>query len=559
MERMRDGVPPAPAEAEGEGGGHTVLVVDDERAVRSLFATVLRRSGFEAIEVGSGPEALTAIVEHRVSAVLLDSRMPGMDGVEVLRTLRADERTHTLPVIFVTGEGEVDRRVRALEAGADDYLAKPVSTAELIARVRAQLRGQAVWTRVLEERMRERTELLTDLTRQRSGASLEETATALVHRLTEEEGLAGAAIVMFSHDIAVTAAATGPFAAALRTGRALPQRLARGLHARALRGPWVDTADATHGSPRERPKRRIELPGGGHSVAYTPLVAGDEVLGILGIVDDDPAPDVASRRLALAIDLGEVVATLLHDQRHAWGQHATSRDALLRVIEAEAFTTVFQPTRRLTDGVAIGVEALTRFHDGASPQERFLEAARADCGIELESAAMRLALDRAEALPEGLLLGLNLSPRLVVGDPALPALLSAQPRSIVLELTEHDHIDDYDAVKRAMASLGPTVQVAVDDAGAGYASLIHVLTLAPEWVKLDRLWVQGIDGDPARQALVAGLVHFARETGTALVAEGIETAHELSVLRNLGVGLGQGFLLDQPSPEPRLESPSSFG
>lgn len=557
MERTREGAPPAPGEADSDG--HTILVVDDERAVRSLFATVLRRSGFEAIEAASGPEALATIAEHRVAAVLLDSRMPEMDGVEVLRELRAKERTRTLPVIFVTGEGEVDRRVRALEAGADDYLAKPVSTAELIARVRAQLRGQAAWTRVLEERMRERTELLADLTRQRSGSSLEETATALAHRLAEEDGIAGAAIVMFSHDVAVPAAATGPFAEALRTGRALSQRLARGLHERALRGPWVDAPDAADASPRERPKRRIELPGGEHSVAYTPLVAGDELLGVLGIVDEHTARDVAGRRLALAIDLGEVIATLLHDQRDAWGQHAASREALLRIIEAGAFTAVFQPIRRLADGVALGAEALTRFHDGASPQERFLEAARTGCGIELETATMRRALDRARDLPGELLLGLNLSPRLVVGDPGLPALLDAQSRAIVLELTEHDHIDDYDAVKQAMASFGPSVQVAVDDAGAGYASLIHVLTLAPDWVKLDRLWVQGIDADPARQALVAGLVHFARETGTALVAEGIETAAELGVLRSLGVELGQGFLLDHPSPHPVLERPSIFG
>lgn len=558
MVSTREGTPPAPEGVEGEG--QTILVVDDERAVRSLFATVLRRSGFEAIEVASGAEALATIGQRRVSAMLLDSRMPEMDGVEVLAKLRADERTRTLPVIFVTGEGEVDRRVRALEAGADDYLAKPVSTAELIARVRAQLRGQDVWTRVLEERMRERTELLADLTRQRSGASLEETATALARRLTEESGIAGAAIVMFSHDVTVPAAATGPFAEALRTGRALPQRLARGLYERALRGPWVEGPDAPEGGgPRERRKRRLELPDGEHSVAYTPLVAGEELLGVLGIVDDDTARDAASRRLALAIDLGEVVATLLSEQRDAWGQHATSREALRRVIEAEAFTTVFQPIRRLTDAAAIGAEALTRFHDGASPQERFLEAARTGCGLDLETATMRRALERAQALPEALLLGLNLSPRLVVGDPGLPDRLRAQPRAVVLEITEHDHIDDYDAVKAAMASFGPSVQIAVDDAGAGYASLIHVLTLAPDWVKLDRLWVHGIDADPARQALVAGLVHFARETGTALVAEGIETTTELEVLRGLGVELGQGFLLDHPSPHPRLEAPPSFG
>jgi EAL domain-containing protein (putative c-di-GMP-specific phosphodiesterase class I) len=116
----------------------------------------------------------------------------------------------------------------------------------------------------------------------------------------------------------------------------------------------------------------------------------------------------------------------------------------------------------------------------------------------------------------------------------------------VLEITEHDAIEDYAALRAALAVLGPTVRLAVDDAGAGYASFRHILELAPDLVKLDLGLIRGIDGDLARQALLAGMVHFAVKREILLVAEGIETGEELDVLRSLAIPCGQGYLLGRP-------------
>jgi EAL domain-containing protein (putative c-di-GMP-specific phosphodiesterase class I) len=129
----------------------------------------------------------------------------------------------------------------------------------------------------------------------------------------------------------------------------------------------------------------------------------------------------------------------------------------------------------------------------------------------------------------------------------------------VLELTEHDRIDDYPRVRQAVDALGPDVRLSVDDAGSGYACLTHVLALRPAYMKLDRGWVQGIEADPVRQALVAGLQHFAQRTGCRLIAEGIETTAQFETLRGLGVGYGQGFLLGAPQPAPgdRLAEPAA--
>ena len=539
------GAPPSPPAA------HAVLVVDDEDSVRSLFATVLRRNGFEAVQASSGRQALELIASRRISAVLLDSRMPHMDGVETLRTLRSRPSTRTLPVIVVTGEGDVDQRVRALEAGADDYLAKPVSTAELVARVRAQLRGQAEWTRLLEERMRERTTTLAELGRLHPGESLESTARRIVERLSHIPQLDGVTLILFSADgISVPVAAQGAFAVGLEAGRALPAGLARHLRDRAGEGPWV-----------ERPEHRalpddkhLELLGETSTTAFAPLLAQDQLLGVLGI--SDTTTEGASRMLALAIDAAAVAAMLLLPQREAWGASATTRERIMGVIDRQAFHPVFQPVRRLDDLGAVSVEALTRFDDGASPQTRFLEAAQAGCGDELERSTLEAAISASRGLPTAIGLSLNVSPRLLVADATLPQLLRGPGRQVTVELTEHDRIDDYASVRAAITSLGDPIRLSVDDAGAGYASLTHVLALAPHFVKLDRTWVRRIGDDRARQALVAGLVHFAAMTRCSLVAEGIESSTELAVLQELGVDLGQGYLLGRPAVNPDLAVPS---
>jgi len=120
---------------------------------------------------------------------------------------------------------------------------------------------------------------------------------------------------------------------------------------------------------------------------------------------------------------------------------------------------------------------------------------------------------------------------------------------VVLEITEHEAVDDYDTLIRGLAGLREQgVRVAIDDAGAGFASLRHTLQIAPDIVKLDISLTRNIDTDHARQALASALVQFADEMEITIVAEGIETPEELAELVQLGVHYGQGFYLAKPSP-----------
>ena len=212
---------------------------------------------------------------------------------------------------------------------------------------------------------------------------------------------------------------------------------------------------------------------------------------------------------------------------------------------------VFQPIVSLVDGRLLGVEALARF-DGEPrrpPNEWFAEAQVVGRGVELELNAAALALDQLGSLPSGTYMSINASP-LAAAVPALGALVGGYPGGrIVLELTEHTRVQDYDTLLAALD--GPRrhgVRIAVDDTGAGYAGLQHLVRLQPNVLKLDLALTRCIDADPARRALASALVAFADEIGAILVAEGVESVSELRTLSALGIPAAQGYQLGRPGP-----------
>ncbi|HEY2430860.1 MAG TPA: EAL domain-containing protein [Acidimicrobiales bacterium] len=224
------------------------------------------------------------------------------------------------------------------------------------------------------------------------------------------------------------------------------------------------------------------------------------------------------------------------------------RADLFAVVADRAFFPVFQPLVVLAGGGVVGYEALTRFTDSVPPDRRFAEAAALGLGADLELATVEAAIHAARELRGERFLSLNVSADLIVNHSgALQRVLAGRDREVVLELTEHEAVEDYESLRAALTTFDPPVELSVDDAGAGFASLRHVVMLEPAYVKLDRSWVTDIDADPTRQAMVAGLSHFARQTGSKLVAEGIETEPERATLERLEVDLGQGYLLGAPA------------
>ncbi|MGX5666959.1 sensor domain-containing phosphodiesterase [Rhizobium daejeonense] len=230
---------------------------------------------------------------------------------------------------------------------------------------------------------------------------------------------------------------------------------------------------------------------------------------------------------------------------HYWDAETRILDAL----EQDGLTMVYQPIVGLGDGNVLGFEALARFPFGPSrpPNVWFAEAFEVERGVDLELKAIHLGLEGTRWLPEGAYLALNASPATLL-DPRFAELAKGQsPQQIVVEVTEHAGIHDYDRLGAALAPLRALgMRLAVDDAGAGYASLRHILNLKPDIIKLDAELCRDIDDDPARRALIASLVAFARDTGSKLIAEGVETAETLETLKKLGIDAAQGFHLGRP-------------
>lgn len=211
---------------------------------------------------------------------------------------------------------------------------------------------------------------------------------------------------------------------------------------------------------------------------------------------------------------------------------------------------VFQPMVSLNDGKMFALEALSRFPEGTpSPDVWFAQAAEVGLGLMLELEAARLALGRLADVPQPYRLSINVSPETIVTG-AFEALLSAHDMArVIVEITEHTTVPDYDRLRACLRGLQSRgVLVAIDDTGAGFASLRHILQLSPDIIKLDISLTRGIDIDTRRQTMVAAIQTFASGTNATIVVEGVENENERATLIGLGIEYGQGFHLGRPGP-----------
>jgi len=284
------------------------------------------------------------------------------------------------------------------------------------------------------------------------------------------------------------------------------------------------------------------------SYAGAPIKADGGVVGMLCCVSRGPSlhlddADVATLELIAQL-IGDILTRESPSRRR--DRHVTDR--ILQAIAGGEMTSVLQPIIAIDTGDIVGVEALTRFPVApARPDVWFDEAASVGLGIELEITAITMALQRLGDLPRQQFMTLNASPSTIL-DPRLADLLSrAEPSRCVIEVTEHDGVDDYEVLGRSLQTLRDIgVRVAVDDVGAGFASLSRVLEIQPNILKIDRSIVKGIHTDSARQALAQAIMGVAKRLDATVIAEGVESTAELEALAALGVHQAQGFLLGRP-------------
>ena len=409
---------------------------------------------------------------------------------------------------------------------------------------RAARRAEAASSERLAAELRERADTVRSLARLERADTLEETARRICEEAMRLDGIDSAVLSVIDADGTITAVAAAGLEDLDIVGKPLPPERSEHIRSMALMGPWVEDF-ATSRDPHLAAVHAAGI----RATANAPLRWENRLVGSLGVGTRCPVEAARLReRLPTVREFGVVGSALIGPMQAEAERRRAAAAQVDSIIADAAFAPVYQPIVEMATGETVGFESLSRFTDRTPPDVRFAQADAAGRGLELETACLVASVEGARDLPAGAWISLNVSPALVSAPDRLGRIIAAADRRVVLEITEHVPIDDYARLVAALRGLDGDVRLAVDDAGAGYAGLKHILEIRPHIVKLDVALVRSVDTDIARQALIASLISFATRTDATVLAEGVETVREFDSLRGMGVSLGQGYLLGRPAP-----------
>jgi len=313
--------------------------------------------------------------------------------------------------------------------------------------------------------------------------------------------------------------------------------------------PALVTSAVKHEVAQQLPIVR-NLPVGAHLSVPVELSDGT-LFGTFCVFSRYDIPGLNHRSLTMMKVFADVIASLIEDSQTAYLASARRREEITGVLERNELTVYAQPIYNLSSMAIVGYELLARQTNNPdfSPEVFFDDAEQLGLTSMVGLRLLEQAQQALVSLPSESYIAINVTPAFIMDFDFLDWFTPEDSRRIVLELTEHHKISDYIAMKRRLQPLKDAgMRLAIDDAGAGYASMRHILQLRPDVIKLDMSLIRDIHLQPEHQSLLAALQVFARTQGYSVVAEGIEVAEELSFLRTAAVCCGQGFHLMRPQP-----------
>jgi EAL domain-containing protein (putative c-di-GMP-specific phosphodiesterase class I)/DNA-binding NarL/FixJ family response regulator len=297
----------------------------------------------------------------------------------------------------------------------------------------------------------------------------------------------------------------------------------------------VLTADTTTGA------RDQALSHGAHDFLTKPFDAVETTLRIANLL--------GTRELHANLRRAGVVPAPSSPQPAADPEQTRRR--IKDVLDGNRVTPVYQPIVDLDTRKPVGYEGLSRFYDPrhGGPDRWFDDAFTVGLGVELEWSAAQTLLPFLDQIPDDAFLAINMSPATVLHVMDKELCPPEACPNIVIELTERVPIQDYAAVRGALEEMrSQGARLAADDRGSGFAGFRHLVSLAPDIIKLDIGLLREFHFKSGQLAITNALVTFAEDVGAQVIAEGVEEAAELELLRELGVGWGQGYHLGMPSP-----------
>jgi EAL domain-containing protein (putative c-di-GMP-specific phosphodiesterase class I)/DNA-binding response OmpR family regulator len=542
-----------------------VLIADDDEEVALLLRTYLRPLDCEILIARDGEEALAVAQTRLPDAVLLDVMMPKRSGWEVCQALKAVQRTSHIGVILVTGRGDVKDRLTGLQVGADDYLVKPFDRAEVTKRVQtvlgrsregraeAALAGRSALEALLLDRATSLPTLPIVLDRiketliehgelgivyvdiEQFEAVEAEYGWAFFDELLSHVGqeVSTEAKLRFRNAIVTCHRAGGSsfYIFHETRGQDLTQENAQERVANDLRQKLID-------STRERFAQ----------------VHAEEIGFFVGSTRIDYRPQI---RLERQLYSGmRIAADAVRDAEQQRKKQLTRE--LRDIIRRKRVTTLFQPIVWAKDLTVFGYEILTRGPAGSSFRNSdmlFSFAREAKLAWALEAIALEGALKRLRQVDLGnrkYLLNLEAE---MFGESEfriheMISYFAEHRGNFVFELTERAAIEDYAQFRELLNEFREKgIEMAIDDAGSGYASLEAIAALAPDYLKITKSLVSTLADEPIKQDLVKMLVELGGKVGAKTLAEGIETEEEFTTCRDLGIDLIQGYYFAHPQED----------
>lgn len=537
-----------------------VLIADDEDDVVELLKVYLRPLHCEILVAHDGEEALALAQARLPDVVLLDVIMPKRSGWEVCQALKAVQRTSKIAVVLVTGRGDVKDRLTGLQLGADDYLVKPFNRDQVTKRIATLL-----------DRARETPKIET------GGSLLIDRATGLptvpsvLDRLKElfiEQSEIGIVFVDIEQFESIEA----------EYGWAFFDEFVR-------RAGEVITAEAHVRFPR--PIVAANLPGGSSFYIFFETRGSDlrQEGAFDGIANDlrekliavmrERFPNMQQEQIGFFVGAARVdYRPQIRLERQVYHGMQTAADAvrdaeqqrkkqltreLRDIIRRKRVTTLFQPIVAARESTVFGYEVLTRGSANSSFRNSdmlFAFAREARLAWELEAISLDAALRKLRTFDlTGRKFLLNLEAEMFAESEfrihEMVSFFAENRGHFVFELTERAAIEDYNAFRKLLDEFrAKGIEVAIDDAGSGYASLEAIASLAPDYLKITKGLVSTLAREPIKQDLVRMLVDLATKIGSKTLAEGIETTEEYDCCRELGIDLMQGYYLAHPQEKP---------
>jgi len=546
-----------------------VLIADDDDDVVQLLEVYLRPLRCEFLQAKDGEEALAIAQARLPEVVLLDVMMPKRSGWEVCQTLKAVQRTSSIAVVLITGRGDVKDRLTGLQLGADDYLVKPFDRDQVVKRVSALLyRRQEMRASTREVVVNRPFEML--LVDRATGLP---TVPMVLDRLKEaliEQGEIGIIYVDIEQFESIEA----------EYGWALFDEFVR------------RAGEVIHGEAKSRfPKAIVaaNLPGGSSFFIFFetrgrdlpaesafdmlttelrqklieamrvqfPQMQQEQIGFFVGATRIEYRPQI---RLERQIYQGmQTAADVVRDAEQQRKKQLMRE--LREIIRRKRLTTLFQPIVRSRNSTVFGYEILTRgpAHSSFRNSDMLFSFARETrLAWALEALALECALRRLRSFDLGdrkFLLNLEAE---MFGESEfriheVVSFFSEHRGHFVFELTERAAIEDYAVFRRLLDEFrSKGIEVAIDDAGSGYASLEAIAALAPDYLKITKGLVSTLASEPIKQDLVRMLVDLSGKINAKVIAEGIETAEEYETCRALGIDLLQGYYLAHPQEQLRV-------